>query len=115
MADLHVWRLGPGHLGAIVSIMTAKPRNAEFYRSRLSRFRMLSHVTIEVGDKSFAARRPKAVLRPQMTGMRKIVRKTCFAQENLQTMRWIAVEGASHAMLAAALILIGFAMMARFA
>jgi len=48
LADLHVWRLGPGHLGAIVSIMTAKPRDAEFYRSRLGRFRMLSHVTIEV-------------------------------------------------------------------
>ena len=48
LADLHIWRLGPGHLGAIVSIMTAKPRDAEFYRSRLSRFRMLSHVTIEV-------------------------------------------------------------------
>jgi cation diffusion facilitator family transporter len=48
LADLHVWRLGPGHLGAIVSIMTAKPRDAEFYRSRLSRFRMLSHVTIAV-------------------------------------------------------------------
>ena len=48
LADLHVWRLGPGHLGAIVSVLTAKPRDAEFYRSRLSRFRMLSHVTIEV-------------------------------------------------------------------
>jgi hypothetical protein len=43
-----VWRLGPGHLGVIVSVMTAKPRDAEFYRSRLSRFRTLSHVTIEV-------------------------------------------------------------------
>jgi cation diffusion facilitator family transporter len=48
LADLHVWRLGPGHLGAIVSIMTANPRDTEFYRSRLSHFRMLSHVTIEV-------------------------------------------------------------------
>jgi cation diffusion facilitator family transporter len=48
LADLHVWRLGPGHLGVIVSVMTAKPRDAEFYRSRLSRFRTLSHVTIEV-------------------------------------------------------------------
>ncbi|MGH6851767.1 MAG: CDF family Co(II)/Ni(II) efflux transporter DmeF [Methylocella sp.] len=48
LADFHVWRLGPGHLGAIVSVMTAEPRDAEFYRSRLSRFRMLSHVTIEV-------------------------------------------------------------------
>ena len=50
-----------------------------------------------------------------MTGMRKIVRKTCFAQENLPTMRRIAGEGASRAMLAAALILTGFAIMARFA
>ncbi|MGH6834657.1 MAG: CDF family Co(II)/Ni(II) efflux transporter DmeF [Methylocella sp.] len=50
LADLHLWRLGPGHLGAIVSVMTAKHRDAEFYRSRLSRFRMLSHVTIEVRD-----------------------------------------------------------------
>ncbi len=49
LTDLHVWRLGPGHLGAIVSIMTANPRDAEFYRSRLSRFR-ISHVTIEVRD-----------------------------------------------------------------
>jgi cation diffusion facilitator family transporter len=48
LADLHVWRLGPGHLGAIVSVLTDAPRDAEFYRSRLSRFRMLSHVTIEV-------------------------------------------------------------------
>jgi hypothetical protein len=50
-----------------------------------------------------------------MTGMREIVRKTSFAQENLPTMRRIAVEGASRAMLAAALILTGFAIMARFA
>jgi cation diffusion facilitator family transporter len=48
LADLHVWRLGPGHLGAIVSVLTDAPRDVEFYRSRLSRFRMLSHVTIEV-------------------------------------------------------------------
>jgi cation diffusion facilitator family transporter len=48
LADLHVWRLGPGHLGAIISVLTDAPRDAEFYRSRLSRFRTLSHVTIEV-------------------------------------------------------------------
>ncbi len=48
LADFHVWRLGPGHLGAILSVLTEKPREAEFYHSRLKRFRMLSHVTIEV-------------------------------------------------------------------
>ncbi|HUB65469.1 MAG TPA: CDF family Co(II)/Ni(II) efflux transporter DmeF [Methylocella sp.] len=48
LADLHVWRLGPGHLGAIISVLTDASRDAEFYRSKLSRFHMLSHVTIEV-------------------------------------------------------------------
>jgi cation diffusion facilitator family transporter len=46
--DLHVWRLGPGHLGAIVSVVTRQAHDAKFYRERLTRFRSLSHVTIEV-------------------------------------------------------------------
>jgi len=48
LADLHLWRLGPGHLGAIVSVVTAQRRGPDFYRARLGHFRMLSHVTIEV-------------------------------------------------------------------
>jgi cation diffusion facilitator family transporter len=48
LADLHLWRLGPGHLGAIVRVMTGRGRDAEFYRARLARFQGLSHVTIEV-------------------------------------------------------------------
>jgi cation diffusion facilitator family transporter len=48
LADLHVWRLGPGHLGAIVSVMTRSDRTADFYRAKLARFRSLSHVTVEV-------------------------------------------------------------------
>ena len=48
LADLHLWRLGPGHLGAIVSVVTSKPRQATFYRSRLARFTSLSHLTVEV-------------------------------------------------------------------
>ncbi|HUZ90577.1 MAG TPA: CDF family Co(II)/Ni(II) efflux transporter DmeF [Methylocella sp.] len=48
LADFHVWRLGPGHLGAIISVLTDAPRDAEFYRLRLGKFRMLSHLTIEV-------------------------------------------------------------------
>ena len=47
LTDLHVWRLGPGHLGAIVSVATAQGRNARFYRERLAGF-PLSHLTIEV-------------------------------------------------------------------
>jgi cation diffusion facilitator family transporter len=48
LADLHLWRLGPGHLGAIISVRTRQARNAEFYRSRLAPFKSLSHLTIEV-------------------------------------------------------------------
>jgi cation diffusion facilitator family transporter len=48
VADLHLWRLGPGHLGAILSVATEEPREAQFYRERLAHFRSLSHVTIEV-------------------------------------------------------------------
>jgi cation diffusion facilitator family transporter len=48
LKDLHLWRLGPGHLGAILSVVTSKPRDADHYRRLLGRFRSLSHVTIEV-------------------------------------------------------------------
>jgi Co/Zn/Cd efflux system component len=48
LADLHVWRLGPGHLGAIISVITAKSREADYYRTRLARFQSLSHLTIEI-------------------------------------------------------------------
>jgi cation diffusion facilitator family transporter len=46
--DLHVWRLGPSHLGAIVSVVTDQARDPEFYRQRLARFHSLSHVTVQV-------------------------------------------------------------------
>jgi Co/Zn/Cd efflux system component len=48
LADLHLWRLGPGHLGAIVSVVTPSRRCADFYRAKLARFRSLSHLTVEV-------------------------------------------------------------------
>jgi cation diffusion facilitator family transporter len=48
LGDLHLWRLGPGHLGAIVSVVTTEHRDVTFYRDLLVRFRSLSHVTIEV-------------------------------------------------------------------
>lgn len=52
LADLHLWRLGPGHLGAIVSVITAKSRQADYYRALLTRFKSLSHLTVEVVQKS---------------------------------------------------------------
>ncbi len=48
LADLHLWRLGPGHLGAILSVVTANQRTEAFYREKLARFDCLSHLTIEV-------------------------------------------------------------------
>ena len=48
LADLHLWRLGPGHLGAIVCVGTRAARGPGYYHAKLARFRSLSHVTIEV-------------------------------------------------------------------
>jgi cation diffusion facilitator family transporter len=48
VTDLHLWRLGPGHLGAIVSIATTGKREAAHYRQRLAEFPDLSHLTVEV-------------------------------------------------------------------
>jgi Co/Zn/Cd efflux system component len=51
LADFHLWRIGPGHLGAILSIVTARNHGADFYRAKLARFRSLSHVTVELANK----------------------------------------------------------------
>ena len=48
LLDLHVWRLGPGHLGAIVSIASPSGRDERFFREKLSGFALLSHLTIEI-------------------------------------------------------------------
>jgi cation diffusion facilitator family transporter len=48
LTDLHLWRLGPGHLGAILSVATQRPRGPQYYQSLLSRFSSLSHVTVQV-------------------------------------------------------------------
>jgi cation diffusion facilitator family transporter len=48
VTDLHLWRLGPGHLGAIVSVATTQAREPAHYRQKLARLADLSHVTVEV-------------------------------------------------------------------
>ena len=48
IADLHVWRLGPGHHAAIVSLVADTPQPVEAYKTRLADLRGLSHVTVEV-------------------------------------------------------------------
>jgi cation diffusion facilitator family transporter len=52
VSDLHLWRLGPGHLGAILTIVTQRSRDPSFYRSQLKCFPTLSHVTVEVANRN---------------------------------------------------------------
>jgi cation diffusion facilitator family transporter len=47
--DLHLWRLGPGHRGLIVSLITPDTIDAETIKASLRRrYPDLSHVTVEV-------------------------------------------------------------------
>jgi cation diffusion facilitator family transporter len=49
VADLHLWRLGPGHSGLIVSLVSPDPTTAEQIKASLrQRYPDLSHVTVEV-------------------------------------------------------------------
>lgn len=48
VADLHLWRVGPGHYSAIVSLLTHSPERPSHYRERLRVLDSLSHVTIEI-------------------------------------------------------------------
>ena len=48
VADLHLWRVGPGHMAAIVSVVSDRPQAPEYYKAKLAHSSSLSHVTIEV-------------------------------------------------------------------
>jgi cation diffusion facilitator family transporter len=48
VTDLHLWRLGPGHAGLIVSVVSDAPQSPDAYKQRLSGIEGLSHVTVEV-------------------------------------------------------------------
>jgi cation diffusion facilitator family transporter len=48
VTDLHLWRVGPRHLAAIVSIVTDDPREPGHYKALLTPRSDLVHVTVEV-------------------------------------------------------------------
>lgn len=49
IADIHLWRLGPGHRGLIVSLVSPVPCSADSIKNELrQRHPGLSHVTVEV-------------------------------------------------------------------
>ncbi len=60
VADLHVWRVGPRHLAAIVSVVTHSPRDPSHYRALLGAFPDLVHVTVEVNGCDPGRDRPAA-------------------------------------------------------
>lgn len=48
ISDLHLWRVGPGHNAAIVSLVSDRPEPPSFYKARLHGIARLSHLTVEV-------------------------------------------------------------------
>jgi cation diffusion facilitator family transporter len=48
VADLHLWRIGPGHLAMIAVMVTGRPRSPDDYKAQLVGIDGLSHVNIEV-------------------------------------------------------------------
>ena len=48
VADLHVWRIAPGQLAAVLTVIARTPHTAAHYNARLAAVRGLAHTTIEV-------------------------------------------------------------------
>lgn len=48
VADLHLWRVGPGHHSVIATLVTDRPKPAADYKHRLAGMPGLSHIVIEV-------------------------------------------------------------------
>jgi len=48
VSDLHLWRLGPGHVGVIAAVVADRPQTPTAYKRRLAGVAGLSHVTVEV-------------------------------------------------------------------
>ena len=54
VSDMHLWRIGPGHMAVIVSLVSDQPCPPEHYKAKLWGLPQLSHVTIEVHPCQFA-------------------------------------------------------------
>jgi cation diffusion facilitator family transporter len=48
VSDLHLWRLGPGHSGVIISLVSDRPQAPSRYKTKLGDIPGLSHITVEV-------------------------------------------------------------------
>ena len=57
VTDLHLWRVGPGKLAAMLSLVTHEPEEPAVYKARLLGLEKLAHVTVEVNCCPGEARR----------------------------------------------------------
>lgn len=48
VSDLHLWRVGPGHVAAIVSVVSERGSTADDVRAAIARVPGLAHLTVEV-------------------------------------------------------------------
>jgi cation diffusion facilitator family transporter len=48
VSDLHVWRVGSHDFAAIITVLTHNPESPDHYKSLLSKYPELNHVTVEV-------------------------------------------------------------------
>jgi cation diffusion facilitator family transporter len=48
ISDLHLWRVGPGHISGIVALVSSHPQPPSVYKARLADLPGLSHLTVEV-------------------------------------------------------------------
>jgi cation diffusion facilitator family transporter len=48
ISDFHLWRVGPGHYAATVSVVSGDPKPPQAYKDKLAGLPRLSHVTVEV-------------------------------------------------------------------
>ncbi|WP_339745822.1 CDF family Co(II)/Ni(II) efflux transporter DmeF [uncultured Maricaulis sp.] len=55
VSDLHLWRVGPGHMALVVSLVSHAPQPVEHYKQSLSVIARLSHITIEVHGRDATA------------------------------------------------------------
>jgi len=48
IADLHIWRVSADHYAVALSLVSHKPKDADYFKSKLKKFDRLSHFTIEL-------------------------------------------------------------------
>jgi cation diffusion facilitator family transporter len=48
VADLHLWRVGPGHHAVVATVVSHAPQAPKAYKERLAAIPRLSHITVEV-------------------------------------------------------------------